>query len=122
MSTVALRICVQTDLSEPTEVEEPSDLDYDDCTTTTSYPCKICVDTAVTSITPTYSGSTVTSFSADDLPDGLEIDATTGVISGTPTTTATAPTRYTVTATNDAGSDTVKVLTLAWIMLQPVRF
>ena len=39
--------------------------------------------------------------SADDFPDGLEIDETTGIISGTPTTfttTATPPTRYTMTA------------------------
>ena len=93
-----------TDLASPTEITAPSDLTYSDCTTV----CKVCQGTAITAITASASGSTVTSYTADDLPAGLSIDATTGTISGTPTT-ETAGTAYTVTATNDAGSDTVNV-------------
>jgi len=94
----------QTDLTSPTEVTAPSDLAYSDCSST----CKVCAETAITEITASYSGSTVTAFTASDLPAGMSIDATTGTISGTPTTESSS-TAYTITATNDAGSDTVVV-------------
>jgi hypothetical protein len=43
------------------------------------------------------------------LPTGLVLDTLTGVISGTPTGGATAPTNYIVTATGPGGSDTALV-------------
>ncbi|MFZ4715328.1 MAG: putative Ig domain-containing protein [Bacteriovoracaceae bacterium] len=64
------------------------------------------------SISPTSlnnNGATITNFTVyPDLPSGLSIDTSTGVISGIPTTGATTTT-YTVTATNSAGSSTQKV-------------
>jgi hypothetical protein len=57
-----------------------------------------------TSLSPTNTGATATSYSISPaLPSGLSINTTTGVISGTPTVTSGA-TNYTVTATNSSGS------------------
>ncbi len=62
--------------------------------------------TAIASLSPTVSGGAITSCTiAPALPAGLSINATTGVISGTPTVVSAANT-YTVTATNTGGSTT----------------
>lgn len=74
--------------------------------------------TAITPITPSFAQGSATSWSISPaLPSGLSISSSTGIISGTPTTTtpgaATSTfTTYTVTATNLAGSTTypVKIL------------
>lgn len=97
----------QTDLSSPTEVTAPSDLAYDvDCN---SAACVECIGTAIASMTPSSTGSAVSSYSVSPtLPDGLSLDTSTGKITGTPTTEQ-SNTAYTITATNDAGSDTYKV-------------
>lgn len=64
---------------------------------------------AMPSISPTNSGSPVTSWSiSPSLPGGLSLNATTGVISGTPTATI-SQTNFTITATNAAGTDTAVV-------------
>ena len=66
------------------------------------------VDTAISSLTPTVTG-TVTSYSVSPtLPAGLSISTSTGVISGTPTAVS-ASASYTVTATNGTGSTTATV-------------
>ena len=66
--------------------------------------------TAMTTNTPTYSGSTVTSWSiSPSLPSGLSIDASTGAISGTPSVLQTSSQSYTVTATNGQGSATTSI-------------
>ena len=65
--------------------------------------------TAMTSVTPTSSGGTVTSWSVSpSLPAGLSLDTSTGEISGTPTA-ITSSASYTVTATNTGGSATAIV-------------
>jgi len=65
--------------------------------------------TAITSFSPTVGGGAVTSYTISPaLPAGLSINATTGVISGTPTVITTATT-YTVTATNTGGSTTATI-------------
>jgi hypothetical protein len=65
--------------------------------------------TAITSLSPTVSGGTVANYSVSPaLPAGLSINTTTGVISGNPTVIS-APTTYTVTATNTGGSTTASL-------------
>ena len=69
-------------------------------------------DTAMTTLTPTSSGGTVTNWTiTPDLPAGLSLDNLTGAISGTPTAIS-ASTTYTVTATNSGGSSTASVTIL----------
>src|SRR5215467_11920853 len=75
-----------------------------------SYPAppSFVINTAITALTPTVSG-TVTGYAVSPaLPAGLAINATTGVISGTPTA-VTASASYTVTASNSSGNTTAKV-------------
>ena len=65
----------------------------------------VTVGTAITSLSPTVTG-TVTSYSVSPaLPAGLTLNTTSGVVSGTPTA-ATAQATYTITAMNSYGSTT----------------
>ncbi|MBK8599403.1 MAG: putative Ig domain-containing protein [Flavobacterium sp.] len=66
--------------------------------------------TTISSLNPTISGGTVTSYSISPaLPNGLSFDTSTGFISGTPTAIS-ATTTYTVTAFNSGGSNTFGVV------------
>lgn len=66
------------------------------------------VGTPISSLTPTVTG-TVTSYSVSPaLPLGLTLNASSGVISGTPSVAASSA-DYTVTATNGTGSTTATV-------------
>ena len=66
------------------------------------------VGTAISSLSPSVTG-TPTSYSVSPaLPDGLSLSTSTGVISGTPTVVAALAT-YTVTASNSGGSTTATV-------------
>jgi hypothetical protein len=63
-----------------------------------------------TSMNPTSNGGAVSTYSiSPTLPAGVSINASTGVISGTPTATS-AQTTYTVTASNSTGNTTATVL------------
>jgi hypothetical protein len=67
------------------------------------------VGTAITSLNPSVTG-TVTSYSVSPaLPFGLSLDASSGVISGTPTAVSALDT-YTVTAANGTGTTTATVM------------
>jgi uncharacterized repeat protein (TIGR01451 family) len=67
-------------------------------------PCRFTRGSGIASLIPTVSGGAVTTYSVTPaLPAGLSINATTGVISGIPSTTAVM-TAYTVTASNASGS------------------
>jgi PKD repeat protein len=69
-------------------------------------PAVYTIGTAITANNPSSTGGAVASYSvAPALPAGLTLSATTGVITGTPTTASLAA-NYTVTATNAAGSTT----------------
>ncbi|RZJ71961.1 putative Ig domain-containing protein [Flavobacterium sp.] len=75
-----------------------------------SYPTPLVfnVNAAISNVNPTVSGN-VTSYSiSPNLPAGLSFNATTGVISGTPTAVS-ATTVYTITATNSGGSTTFQL-------------
>ena len=66
------------------------------------------VEVAISSLTPTVTGTVDTYSVSPALPSGLSINATSGVISGTPTAIAASAT-YTVTAANEGGSTTATV-------------
>jgi len=76
------------------------------------------VGTAITSLTPTNSGGTPTSWTIGPaLPAGLTFDTSTGIVSGTPT--AVSPvTVYTISADNDGGTSTT-YLTLSCVNPTP---
>jgi hypothetical protein len=63
------------------------------------------VSTAATGFTITSTGGTIASFGISATPAGMSFDASTGALSGTPTSIAAATT-YTVTGTNASGSAT----------------
>lgn len=72
-------------------------------------PANYTVGFGIVSNTPTSSGGAVVSYSMTPaLPAGLDLDAATGVISGTPTAVTPAAT-YMVTATNSGGSTSVSL-------------
>jgi hypothetical protein len=72
-------------------------------------PVQATVGTAITPLSPTVTG-TVSSYAVTPaLPAGLALNATSGVISGTPTATAAQAT-YTVTASNAGGSTAAGVI------------
>ncbi|HLO54419.1 MAG TPA: hypothetical protein VK169_09030 [Saprospiraceae bacterium] len=78
----------------------PSSLNY------TSNTVSYCLNTAIATNSPTFTGSPATSYSVSPpLPAGLNFNTSTGEITGTPTV-ATAATDYTVTVTNICGSTT----------------
>jgi hypothetical protein len=68
------------------------------------------ISTAATPISPTVSGGQIASYGVSPaLPPGLNLDSTTGIISGTPTV-AQNPAFYTVTASNTAGSSSAALV------------
>src|ERR1700730_6402018 len=86
----------------PTNGTPPTNLVYPQTTISTA------VGQAISADTPTVSGSITTYTVSPGLPAGLSLSASTGAISGTPTS-VTALATYTVTATNSAGSTTATV-------------
>lgn len=85
-----------------TSVSAPTALFY-------TTPLTFTVGRSISALSPTVTGSVVSYRADPTLPAGLNIDAGTGVISGTPTTIAAAA-NYTITASNSAGSTTALVM------------
>jgi hypothetical protein len=83
----------------------PTNLVYPQATITSN------VGQAITTDTPSVTGTVSTYTVSPALPAGISLNASTGAVSGTPTT-VTAQATYTVTATNSAGSTTAN-LTIA---------
>ncbi len=82
---------------------QPSNLTYSE------NPATYTKGVAITANTPSSSGGAVVSYSVSPaMPLGLSLDASTGVISGTPTAIM-ATASYTVTATNSGGSTDANV-------------
>lgn len=90
----------------------PSSLSY-------TTPVTFVVGTAITPLSPSHSGGAITNYTVSPaLPGGLTLNATTGVISGTPTA-ATAAANYTVTGSNSAGSKQATINITVNSSLQP---
>jgi hypothetical protein len=68
-------------------------------------PASLNVNTAITPLSPTVTGSVASYAVSPALPAGLALNVSSGVISGTPTATSAAA-NYVVTAANSAGSTT----------------
>lgn len=79
----------------------PSDLSY-------PTPPAFTLGQPIAALTPSVSGAVTGYAVTPALPAGLSINATSGVISGTPTAVA-AQANYTVTASNSSGDTTAKV-------------
>lgn len=92
-TTFALRLTVNP--------AAPSGLSY-------AGPLNATVGTAIAPLTPTVTGTVATYSVAPALPAGLSLDATTGVISGTPSAASPQAT-YTVTAQNVTGDTTYEL-------------
>jgi hypothetical protein len=91
-------------LSITVNIAAPSNLTY------SQNPAGYAINVAITPNTPTSTGGAVASYAvAPALPAGLALDTTTGIISGTPTT-STAQATYVVTATNVTGSTTANLV------------
>ena len=83
-------------------IQAPTGLSYP---STSSYT----VGSAITNLVPTSTGGSIASYAiSPSLPVGFNFNATTGVISGTPSGVATITT-YTITATNATGSTTTTI-------------
>lgn len=92
-------------------VQAPTGLAYG------SNPATYTTGTAIPANSPTSSGGSIGSYGVSPaLPAGLSLNASTGVISGTPTL-ATAAAPYTVTGSNSAGSS---IATLTITVIDPV--
>ena len=71
------------------------------------------VGTAITSLTPVNTGEAASTWSiSSSLPSGLSFNTSTGVISGTATTTAASAT-YTITATTSGGATGTTTVTVS---------
>ena len=76
----------------------------------TGTPFTLTKDVAISTITPTNTGGTATSWSiSPNLPTGLTFDTSTGEIIGTPSILQITPITYTITATNTGGTDTTTI-------------
>lgn len=74
-----------------------------------SSPNIFTVGTAISNLNPNNTGGVATGYTVSpNLPAGLSLNASTGVISGTPTLVQ-AQSTYTVTATNGAGNSTFEI-------------
>lgn len=98
----------------PSHIPPPAGLSY---LTSSAY---YVVGTAITALTPTVNGGPVSTYSVSPaLPAGLTLNASSGQISGTPTTVS-AQTTYTVTASSSSGSTSVALTLVVYSESTPL--
>ena len=108
-TTVSLSIIVAAALSPPANLSYKHN------------PVTYVTNAAISPDTAAVSGSVDSFTVAPGLPAGLQLDKTTGILSGTPAT-ATGQAAYTVTARNAAGSTTVSLsITVAAALAPPAN-
>jgi hypothetical protein len=95
-------LSITTSIGIIIDANPPSALTY------TGSPYSYTQNSAITTNTPTVTGTVTSCSAAPALPAGLSINATTCAISGTPTGTQAA-TAYTITASNAFGNTTANV-------------
>ncbi len=98
LSCAAFCVGCNGNSSSAPPVSPPANLSYPS-------PSSATVGAAIAPLSPTVTGSVTTYSVAPALPPGLSLNATTGIISGTPTVT-TVPAAYLITASNSGGSAT----------------
>ncbi len=74
-------------------------------------PTTLTVGTAISAMAPTTSDTDIKSYAATDLPPGLDINAASGAISGTPDTARATEQAATVTLTDNADNPTPVTVT-----------
>ncbi|MCB1179804.1 MAG: DUF1554 domain-containing protein, partial [Leptospiraceae bacterium] len=99
-TTTTIEITISSD--QTVTGTPPSNLTY------SGSPYTYVQNSAITTNTPTFTGTITACSSSPSLPTGLSIDATTCAISGTPTATQSA-TSHTITASNSVGSTTASI-------------
>ncbi len=98
--------CLVFDFTSDSVYLDSPDYDPPVLTSYSASPATYPHGTAITPNTPTLTGGRVTEFYVlPDLPAGLTLDHTTGIISGTPTT-VTPATQYSIVAQNPGGATT----------------
>ena len=93
----------KTGFTSPTDVTRTVTVDLSAPSVSYTAPGTLQVGVAIADMTPSTTATDVASYTATGLPSGLSIDDTTGDITGTPDTAATAAT-VTVTVNDTAGN------------------
>ena len=106
---------ISVTVNAPTDTQAPSGLTY--ATPNATY----LLNQPITNNVPSISGGVVTTYQiAPQLPAGLHLDATTGIISGTPTVTTTTQT-FVVTASNEGGDSTTSLTIQVYAATPPTN-
>ena len=94
----------KTGYTSPSDVTRALAVDLTAPSATYTAPSSLQVGVAVSAMTPSTTDTDIASYGATGLPPGLGIAATTGAISGTPTTANASTASATVTVTDTAGN------------------
>ena len=94
----------KTGFTSPSDVTRALAVDLTAPSATYTAPSSLQVGVAVSTMTPSTTDTDIASYGATGLPPGLDIDSTTGAISGTPDTADANTADATVTVTDTAGN------------------
>ena len=94
----------KTGFTAPGEVTRELAVDLTAPSASYTAPATLQVEVLIENLTASTTATDIDGYSATGLPSGLDIDASTGVISGTPDMADTTPASATVTVTDSAGN------------------